>query len=110
MSSDFFDDAAKQEAPEPIKTSFETIPDAVNVIVRTTTRDDKETIHPKIKPFARKDGEGEFYIAKIPMIIIGGEGKVDPKFVGKYFFTDFNVEKPSLAQLEQWLPLLNCIT
>ena len=97
--SDFWDDAANSEVPEPPKPSYEGLPDGVTVICRTTTMEDKETVRPSIKPIEGKNGT--FYRFKAPVIIIGGDSKVDAKFMGRYLFLDLNVEKPTRDQLEK---------
>ena len=97
--SDFWDDAANSEVPEPPKPSYEGLPDGVTVLCRTTTSEDKETVRPIVKPIEGKNGT--FYRFKAPVIIIGGDNKVESKFVGRYLFLDLTVEKPTKAQLEK---------
>lgn len=99
-TTDFWDDAAgNTDVPEPAKPVYDNIPDGVNLIVRTTCSTDKDTVHPKVKPIDRKDGSGEFYRFKAPVVVLGGEGKLDAKYVGRYLFLDLNVEKPTVEQL-----------
>lgn len=97
--SDFWDDSANSETPEPPKATYEGLPDGVNVIARTCSGQDKETVQPKIKDIDGKNGT--FYRFKLPVVVIGGESKVDPKFVGRYLFLDLNVEKPTVEQLNK---------
>ena len=105
MSSDFWSEAAAAEVAEPPKPSFESLPDKANVICRTTTGTDKETVQPKLREVEIKNGPrtGEtFYTIKVPMQVIGGDSKIMPQHVGKgYFFTEFNIEAPTAAQLEE---------
>jgi len=97
--SDFWNDAAENDVPEPPKPTYADIPDGMALLVRTTCSTDKETVHPKIKEIDGKSGV--FYRFKAPVVVLGGETKLDPKFIGRYLFLDLNVEKPTEAQLEK---------
>jgi hypothetical protein len=102
MGTDFWDDAANEDVPEPPKPSFDGIPDGLNVIARTCDQTDKPTVQPSIKPIESATGAFEtFYKFKSPMVVVGGEAKLDPKFVGRYVFVEFNVEKPTVERLNK---------
>lgn len=97
MSVDFWDDASNEDVPEPPKPSFAGIPDGLTLIVRTTDRTDKDTIQPSIKEVDYNDQT--FYKFKIPTVIVGGDAKLDPKYVGWKVFLELNIERPTVEQL-----------
>jgi hypothetical protein len=96
-STDFWNESSNTEVPEPPKASYDTLPDGVTIIARTTSSEDKETVHPKIKEFDGRDGP--FYMAKFPLIVLGGDIKLPAKFIGRYLFLDLGVEKPTVERL-----------
>ena len=99
--SDFWQQASLAQVPEPPKNTYESLPDKVTVICKTTTSADKDIVQPKLREVNRKDGSGSFYTLKVPMQVIGGDAKIKPSHIGKgYFFPEFNIEKPTVEQLE----------
>jgi hypothetical protein len=97
--SDFWADSLEVDVPEPPKPVYEGLPDGVTIIARTTDATDKDTVRPSIKEITSP--KGTFYRFKCPTVVIGGEAKVDAKFVGRYLFLDLSIEKPTVEQLEK---------
>lgn len=97
---DNFDLDTVVDVAGPPNSSFADVPDKAWVLVKNTTREQKEGAQPKIKTITG-GRNGDWYTFNTGFVVVGGNAAIKNNHLGRYIFyqcnTHFNPEKDNAA-------------